>query len=73
MQDRDGEKCRSEILEEARTMGSSAQVEGLILARNMNMSSVKHEMFGFLPKPYYSDTLIAVTSTKSMMGHLLPQ
>lgn len=54
-------------------MGSSAQVEGLILARNMNMSSVKHEMFGFLPKPYYSDTLIAVTSTKSMMGHLLPQ
>lgn len=36
-----GENCKSEIPEGARAMGSSAQTEGLILARNMDISSVK--------------------------------
>lgn len=36
-----GENCKSGSLEGAKAIGSSAQAEGLILARNMDVSSVK--------------------------------
>lgn len=70
MQDRDEENCRSDILEEARAMGSSAQVEGLILARSMDILSLKQLEIQISsplnPAPQYNGALVTQLLLQSL-------